>query len=155
MADFDNINGLLARIKKQVRDSLKSDVAPVVKDKYKENIQSDIYDSYNPVEYHRRNSLLDESNMEDQLLDETTLEVKNVALPSQSVMGSAYVPAGRTTFIGWIENGSVPNIFNNRTGYPWTGPRPATAHTIERLNSEKQHVQALKQGLRVKGFNIE
>lgn len=155
MPDFNNLSSLFSHVRKTANDVLKKDVAPIVKDIYKETIQSEVYDSYSPTVYQRRGSLIDDSNYKYEIISDGELEVTNVAVPNESVRGYSIVPSSQTMFIRWIESGSIPNIFNMYESYPWTQARPVTQHTIEKLQIGKQHMQALRNGMRIAGINIE
>lgn len=156
---------LIGQIKSKVQEAMADDVKDEVKDVYAKNIQETVYDSYTPVEYERRGELGDELNLVGKMNGDT-LEVRNVAVPSESIYkdkkgNSApvrYSPPNDTQFASWIETGApytgkAVKLFPAHVkGQPWTVARPFTKNTIADLSANKQHVNALKSGLNRRGI---
>jgi len=157
MATYNNLGSLFAAIKGAAREALQNEVYEKVKSVEENHISSDVYGAYSPTMYERRGAgggLLADENIIGEMVSDDTLSVRNTASPSPSVLGTAYSPSSDTTFAGWIENGEVNNIFNG-TDAPWTEPRPFTQNTVEELQQTKEHVQALKAGLRARGISCK
>lgn len=149
-----NWNDLNKQIQKKIDDSLKKEVAETVKQIELEHIKSDVYDVYNPVVYERRGAnggLGDYKNLESKVKD-GILTVINIteASPSQyPYEGEPY-----STFPEWIENGLVPNVWNDRD-YEWMHPRPFTVNTIKELEQTGEHINSLAKGLKRNGLNVD
>lgn len=65
---FNTVEGLQREIMKRANKALKNEVKDYVEDKMKSHVEQDVYATYSPVEYERRETnggLLDDSNIRD------------------------------------------------------------------------------------------
>ncbi len=143
---FDTIAGLMSYIQKAAQEVAKTNVADAIIDENIKFNESEIY-SYNQKEYTRRNTLTDKNNFVVDDIGDNTIEIYNNAEPN--------TPIGKGSVDGWqvslmVEEGRVSDMFGE--GF-WTGDRPATAKTVESLESSGKHTKAMIQGL--KKFGIE
>ena len=91
-----------------------------------------VYGSYTPSTYNRRHSL--GGQFQTQQTGLFSVRVWDIAPPNYSVFNTPYQgPPG--CFAQWINDGRVPNVFNQKS-YPWAGPRPFyRAAEVELQNS--------------------
>lgn len=137
---FKNINTLFKHIEEQVQDTMVNEVADTVKDNMAEAVQTSVYDAYNPQYYNRHmnnGGLSDTHNME-------VTEIPN----GISVHDAAPLDNGRNDY-------DLDDIIVNRgvLGYPHG--RDFYAETAERLSENQEHTEALKQGLKKRGIEVE
>lgn len=136
---FKNLDSLFKHIEKQVQDTMENEVADAVKDNMAEAVQTDVYNAYTPMYYKRRmqnGGLIDKDNME-------VTEIPN----GISVRDVAPLDNGRRDF-------SLDGIIVNGLGnQPFE--RDFYTETKERLSENNDHVEALKQGLKKRGFKVE
>lgn len=154
VAKFNNLGAMFAHINKAINTALETKVATVVEETMSKNIQSTVYDSYSPVVYERRYELGSRDNIKSEIIEDGILETKNISTPSRSVYGTAYAPQNSTTFSGWVNDGQVPNIFNNRTDYPWMHSRDFIGETVEELKSSGLIRKAMAEGLASTGITV-
>lgn len=136
---FKNINPLLKHIEKQVQDTMTNEVADAVTKNMAEAVQTSVYDVYSPQYYNRRmnnGGLSDVHNME-------VSEIQN---------GIAVHDAAP------LDNGSkdynLDDIIVNGLGnQPFE--RDFYSETVERLQKNQEHTEALKQGLKKRGIEVE
>lgn len=136
---FKNLNDLMKHITKDVSDVLQHEVADTVKSHMQEAIQTTVYDAYDPEHYTRRmenGGLLDGDNIEAAVSGDT-LTVRDVA-PLDN---------GRTDY---ALDDIVIHGYGNQ---PF--PRDYISTTEERLIKTNDHVEAMKQGLKKKGYNVK
>jgi hypothetical protein len=145
MAKFKSLDHLYKYIKKEVNKSLDKDVSRVVKDEMKKVIEEVVYNAYEPSQYDRQKDdggLLDESNIKH--------GVEN---------GQLWIRNTRSD-----EGKDVAEIVETGVGYDWERsriykmqpfPRPFHEETKENLEKNKKHVDALKDSLKNKGFDID
>lgn len=151
MPNFKSLDALLKYAQAEVNKALQEDVAPVVEAKLQEKIKEDVYDPYSPTEYKRRNELGNANNIVSTLVDDGKLFTKDIASPNDSVIGTAYQGTDPTMFARWVNDGLVPNIFNNEH-YPWEDPALFIEDTVKDLEDSGDAVKALKAGLAKKGI---
>lgn len=137
---FKNLNSLCRHIEKQIQDTMSNEVADTVKDNMAEAVHTSVYDAYSPEYYNRRmnnGGLSDTHNME-------VTEIQN----GISVHDAAPLDNGRNDY-------SLDDIIVNRgvLGYPQS--RDFYAETAERLQENQEHTEALKQGLKKRGIEVE
>lgn len=166
MATVDSWSALVKAVQKKVNDAMKHEVLETVKDKYKEHIQTDVYDTYSPTVYNRRGNnsgLIADENIAGEMKG-NTLEVKDIAFPNESISQpqTLYDPSDPTQFAKWIEygqtyNGKAKYLFNrDMSGEVWANPRPFTENTIDELKSNPSIIKdALKKGLKERGIKTE
>ena len=163
MSTAKSIQELSSLIKQKVSEAMKDEVFEKVRDVYQKHIDEDVYDAYSPISYIRRDvngGLIADSNIVGEMSGES-LKVKDIAPPNESIAESSnsFSPSSSTQLMQWIEEGAAYHgdakyIFDrDMSGEPWANPRPATANTISDLQTNKQHKQALKAGLKARGIN--
>ena len=136
---FKNIKTLLKHIEKQVQDTMTNEVADAVKDNMAEAIQTSVYDVYSPQYYKRRmnnGGLSDTHNME-------VSEIQNGIV----VYDAAPLDNGRNDY-------DLDDIIVNGLGnQPFE--RDFYSEAVERLSENQEHTEALKQGLKKRGIDVE
>jgi hypothetical protein len=142
MPTFNNLKEMLEYIQKQANETLQDEVFETTRDVMQEHIQEDVYDAYTPADYERTYELISDDNIEGKVAD-NTLTVKNTRHD-----GDRY----------------VPEIIEEGKGYNWgyirdldeeIGARPFIANTKKDLQTNKQHVQAMKEGLKKRGLDVD
>jgi hypothetical protein len=153
MPQFSSIKDLEKFMQLALRDALEhecaADASATMKKVYQEEIYSYVY---NKDFRTRRMSLVDDTNIKTEMVDNNTLSITNVAQPDESVLGTPI--DGGTQLAYWIENGDIPNIFNDRSDYPWTKPRPVTQHVVDEMIGSGSTMSALQKGLKRNGVNV-
>lgn len=137
---FKNLNSLCRHIEKQIQDTMVNEVADTVKDNMTEAVHTSVYDAYSPQYYNRRmnnGGLSDTQNME-------VTEIQN----GISVHNAAPLDNGRNDY-------DLDDIIVNRgvLGYPQG--RDFYAETADKLQENQEHTEALKQGLKKRGIEVE
>lgn len=154
---------LTEKVQHTVNQIAMDEVLDAVKEVEQKHIYEDVYAVYKPIQYKRRycnNGLMTNDRIVGDL-NGNTLEVKNIAEPNTSINQTFYNPSHNTQFSEWIEfgetyNGNAKYLFNrDMSGEPWANPRPFTANTIEDLRQNKQHIEALKKGLKKRKIKTE
>lgn len=149
MASFKNLKDLESYIRKQVTDSLKTDVAEKSKELLKEKKQEVVYDAYTPYStdgktphYERTYQLLNSN--ESQMLDENTLEITSPrGTDSKTGVDIAYsVEKGNYTW-GYTRD------LNEEIG-----ARPFMEETSNELRKGKAK-EYMKKALQDRGFNVK
>lgn len=136
---FKNLNSLCRHIEKQIQDTMVNEVADTVKDNMTEAVHTSVYDAYSPEYYKRRmnnGGLSDTHNME-------VTEIQN----GISVHNAAPLDNGRNDYN--LDEIIVYGLGNQ----PFE--RDFYAETVERLQENQEHTEALKQGLKKRGIMIE
>ena len=156
MPNFKNLSELISYVKKQASDVLQNEVAEVVKQNMSETIIEETYTAYESeaIEpYERRGldgGLADTSNMVVERIDDTTIIIRNLTPGNDSY--SIYT------------DGPIDRIIVYGTGYQWDRskiyrlqpfPRDFYAGTKARLEKNKNHIIAFKNGLKKRGLNIK
>ena len=161
MPTFKSYSKARTYIEKAVSEALANVVNSAVQKVEKDVIRKTVYQAYEPKVYQRRNSLY---NLEGTVAGKT-LEVKTLAEPNGAGMAVGYDnPAYDGEVIKASTNKDLARTieyggysYNGGDGYDFydVGPRPFVQTTVETLAAGKQHVAALKQGLRRKGIMAE
>lgn len=136
---FKNLNSLCRHIEKQIQDTMVNEVADTVKDNMTEAVHTSVYDAYSPQYYNRRmnnGGLSDTHNME-------VTEIKN----GISVHNATPLDNGRNDYN--LDEIIVYGLGNQ----PFE--RDFYAETAERLQENQEHTEALKQGLKKRGIEVE
>lgn len=136
---FKNLNSLCRHIEKQIQDTMVNEVADTVKDNMTEAVHTSVYDAYSPQYYKRRmnnGGLSDTQNME-------VTEIQN----GISVHNAAPLDNGRNDYN--LDEIIVYGLGNQ----PFE--RDFYAETAERLQENQEHTEALKQGLKKRGIEVE
>jgi hypothetical protein len=143
---YTNLDELLADLRKEVENSLKTDVTQKTIELEKEHIKSDVYAKYEPTQYSRRKEiggLLDTENFQVEDLGDG-VEITNITEDDES--GKWIVPT--------IEYG---------TGYEWEKsriykmqpyPRPFVENTKNDLENGKLK-EYMRESLEKKGIKTE
>ena len=136
---FKNLNALMTHIEKDMQKVLKNEVAETVKENMKTAIDENVYNAYTPEYYHRRmenGGLADKDNME-ATISGNVLTVRDVA-PLDN---------GRTDY-------ELDEIIVKGWGkQPF--PRDFYGGTAERLEDNGDHIKAMKDGLRKRGYKVK
>ena len=134
MPIFQSTAELFSYLSKNIKDTLEDDVFEAVRDVEQKHIDSDVYDVYDPLYYERRDTaggLIADQNIIKTMLNDSTLMVENT---TRSDKGDFNLPQ-------WIEEGLIKGFGS------YAEPRPFTQNTAEDLQSNRQHVGAMKNGL--------
>lgn len=136
---FNNLNALLNHIEKDIQGVLETDVAEEVRNNMQDSIDENVYDVYTPEYYQRRmenGGLADKDNME-ATISGNVLTVRDVA-PLDN---------GRTDH-------ELDRIIVEGLGkQPF--PRDFYGGTAERLEDNGEHIKAMKDGLRKRGYTVK
>jgi hypothetical protein len=144
MPQFKNLNELFAKIQSAISDSLLHEVTDVTRETMREQIYSTVYAVYEPTQYVRKmdeGGLSDYHNISASLIDDNTLEIRNIRDDHNGMRDVARV----------VETGVGYHYVTNSV---LTDGRPFTENTVEELKSSKAHVEAMKQGLIRNGFDV-
>ena len=162
MATYDSYETLFAAIQEAANVSLKTHVAPVVKQVEHETV-NEVLDEYDPACYQRRKTdgLDDVNNMVDTVEGNTLIVVNNTEFnQTQDGNPNYHTSSSGIGLAGLIENGN--NWDGHQYDYPYgdnvaefTKPRPFTERTEEKLIETNAHVEAMKEGLREQGFEVK
>jgi len=152
MAQYTSFETLLADLQKQVNKSLVEDVAPVVKDVMRDNILSTVYSAYKPVKYIRRyndGGLLDNENIHSELVSDGTISITNDTPINEEYDGDDSTMSLTEQII------EGKGYSYNLEGAAYLESRDFMEDTREELRQTGDHVEALKNGLRKKGFEVK
>lgn len=146
---FKDMKSLNAYLQKQIAETLKKEVAEVVKDEMVEQVDKVVYSQYTPYNldggdhhYHRTYQLKNKDNMESTMPNDSTLEVENVREGAETVVtGKGYE---------WGKNSGYVRDLDKEIG-----ARDFIQATRDEMSRKKSHIQALKEGLKKKGFKVE
>lgn len=149
-----NVAELQAYLRKKINETLMDDVATGVRVKMQETIDETVYRRYAPTTYVRRGELGNIENIKAELEAPGVLSVKNVAASSPSVLKTPYTDYDGTSFARWVNDGLVPNIFNDKH-YVWEDPAEFMETTLDELEQnhtikKKMKIGLIKRGLKVK-----
>jgi hypothetical protein len=126
----------------------------------REQIEEDVYSSYEPVEYTRtkelKNSIIhDNPKIKGNVV---TTEIKH----NTDMIGS-YPPNQHMSVVDGsssvhsiaeiVHEGLAPNIFNDND-YPWMHRRPYMDNAAKKIKDEQIHVKSMKDSLMKKGFEV-
>lgn len=148
MADVYSLNALKSLIELKIENALINEVSNAVKEKYQESITENVYQTYFPVRYDRRYVLGDVSYMESTYEGDGVLSTTTKAPSSPSVVDRSV----SDNLAHWIEYGEVYPLWG---GGEWSKARPFLNHTIDKIEVDNAHVEALKAGLIRQGLNVE
>jgi hypothetical protein len=151
MKSFKNLKDLSAYLNKSINESLTTTVADTVRKKMQAQIDQTVYDAYDPSFYIRRydsGGLRDAENIVAELITDGELRVINVA----RLNSGSPLPNG-VELAEVIEYG-LAAVTGTKNDYPPYGqPRPFIKNTRADLESSKEHVKALKEGLKNHGID--
>lgn len=146
MAKFTatTVNALQTEIMRRANKAMKNSVAPYVEDKLKQHIKKDVYSTYSPVEYDRREAdggLLNESKDSGisstyRTADRTLTVFERAPVDPPKLEHKEYnAPDGLAKL---IEEGAH-NPWNNRH-YKWENPRPFVSKTQADINTHNSAI---------------
>lgn len=139
---YNNLNDLFRRIESDIQDTLREEVADCVKDEMEFEIQMNVYNAYSPLYYKRREyngGLIAKENM-DSKVDGNTLTVKDIAPLNKSDSSNS----------NWEPDEIIVNGYGNMPA-----PRDFYGGTKEQLEEHGYHTEALKKGMRKRGYDVK
>ena len=145
MPEIRNIKALEAYLQKYINDALQDEVTADVKAYMSDVVQVVVYDAYKPREYIRRENnggLSDQDNITGEIVSDGRLEISN-----------------DTPFNG--DNpykDTLTEVIVTGEGYNYDsgiGARDFIQDTKDVLASTKAHVDALKNGMKKRGFDVK
>lgn len=148
-----------SKLAKKVDNALEKEVLEAVKSEESEAIYSEVYGVYKPSKYRRREKhggLADPDNIKGSV-SEGVLTVVNTTPPNPS---GCIINSLATT------DKALPELVEHGDGYKtyhydWSSggrymeERPFTAKTVENLKNSRDHVKALKAGLKRQGVKVK
>lgn len=160
MASFRNLKDLESYILKQVADSLDKDVAKKTKQLMSDNVDSEVYRVYQPIEYKARmndGGLSDVRNMNHFVAD--VKESKVLFVTNDTMSNEEYLPEGKTPFeiAGVVEYGHDAGYgeydYVYKEDAKYLKPRRFIKKTREDLKDGKGK-EFLKEALIKRGFDV-
>jgi hypothetical protein len=147
----EQLKNLKTKLKSKIDDALRNEVAEIVTETMLSNIKTEVYDAYNPKRYERRyddGGIVDEGNIVSKVKG-NTLTVENITMSNKE-----YLPKGEKPFkiAGVIEHGSGAGY--GEYDYYDPGARPFLEETRNDLIKNKQHIDAIKKGLKRQGIDV-
>lgn len=150
---FTSYKELEKFIKKQVKKSLENEVAEVVKDEIQSSLSEVVYGSYIPKEYKRRgytdSGLGDKSTMTVKLVGDDTIKVTPDAERNTNY---DFAGVGYDTSKSLAEN--IVGGYGNRD-YIWNQPRDFIEEAKNNLKQNKNHIEAMIDGLEQLGITVK
>lgn len=148
----------------QILPMLMSDVIHIMNNEVADTIHQIIADEYNDLVYsydatglyQRRGSLADSNNMMDSIDvngNVVTLEVSHEARPNTPLV-EGYTLDDNANLADWIEEGSIPNIFDRTKTYPWESPRPVLKTVQNKVDKSQEIDNIIAQSLRQAGYDV-
>lgn len=152
------LSQIKAKIETAVKDALSNEVAEAVREEEVKAIKETVYGAYSPVIYNRRadaGGLASDENIEHSV-EGTTLHVRNTTDAN---------PAGTLNNDKVTTGKDLPQLIEGGNGsggsYDWPirgrdymAPRPFTQDTVNKLERNKRHIEALKNGLTRQGLKV-
>lgn len=136
---------LQREIMKRANKGLEKDVAPYVKNKLKEHVERDVYSTYNPKMYERREDdggLVDDKNINHELRKQNrTLYVYEEA-PIEGPRLDAPDWVNRDDSLARLIEHGAHNPWNHRR-YRWTKPREFMDKTQQEINDHPKEILEL------------
>lgn len=132
---FSTVDGLKREVNKRINSALREEIGDYVESKLKEHIQSDVYDTYDPVVYARRKDnggLTDDTNIRRNVKSQV-LSVFEEAPPDQSRLQDEPVTFNKPDALARIIEQGAKNPWNGKR-YRWTEPRPFVSNTQKDIN---------------------
>lgn len=162
---FQSMDDLCDYLQSEIDSALIDNVAESVRSQMLEHIQTDVYSVYEPEIYLRRyenGGLSDSRNITPSLVSKGVLEVENKTPfntdPECSIDPSYHTDNYGYGLAGLIEYGygwSEAHYDYPRKGRSYLKKRPFIANTRADLKTNKQHIQALKDGLKTRGIRFK
>ena len=160
--DYTSYESLFEAIQTAANVSLKTHVAPVVKEVEHETV-NEVLDEYDPACYQRRKTdgLDDVNNMVDTVEGNTLMVVNNTEF-NQTQVGNPnyYTSSSGIGLAGLVEYGDSweNHVYDYKIGdnvAEFTKPREFTKRTEEKLIATNAHVEAMREGLISQGFELK
>ena len=144
MPTVKSLNQAMTYIKNVINTSLRTEVLDAVRKEEAKQVQSVVYDSYEPTEYERRDDMKKDVNIIG-TVNGTVLHVENITPPN-----SKGNPPPTT-------DKDLAKVVETGVGYDYFSPgaRPFTQATIDALSASGAHVDALKNGLVKAGIRVK
>ena len=128
------------KLKKKIEDVMENEVAKVVIDEGKKQVQKEVYDKYEPKKYQRTGRLKEEWSKES---IDNGIRVINTREDDKT---GKYIPKVIETGEGYDYGGY---------GYAYEKPRPFIQKTRESLEDSGNHIKALRKGLKRQGVKVK
>lgn len=151
------LKGIAAQLAPKIDDALENEVADAVRSEEAEAISEVVYGVYTPKMYRRRGDMGSSYNIEADVKN-GRLIVRNTTEPnSGGTLNNDAVTTGKhlDELIEYGHGGGGGFYDFPKRGASYMSPRPFTATTIEHLQENKSHVDALKAGLKRQGVKIQ
>lgn len=144
MPTVKSLNQAMTYIRNVINTSLRTEVLDAVRKEEAKQVQSVVYDSYEPTEYERRDDMKKDVNIIG-TVNGTVLHVENITPPN-----SKGNPPPTT-------DKDLAKVIETGVGYDYFSPgaRPFTQATVDALSASGAHVQALKNGLVKAGIRVK
>lgn len=144
MPTVKSLNQAMTYIKNVINTSLRTEVLDAVRKEEAKQVQSVVYDSYQPTVYERRYDMGNDANIVGMVYG-TVLQVENITPPN-----SEGNPPPTT-------DKDLAKVIETGVGYDYFSPgaRPFTQATVDALSASGAHVQALKNGLVKAGIQVK
>lgn len=144
MPTVKSLNQAMTYIRNVINTSLRTEVLDAVRKEEAKQVQSVVYDSYEPTEYERRDDMKKDVNIIG-TVNGTVLHVENITPPN-----SKGNPPPTT-------DKDLAKVVETGVGYDYFSPgaRPFTQATMDALSASGAHVDALKNGLVKAGIRVK
>ena len=144
MPTVKSLNQAMTYIKNVINTSLRTEVLDAVRKEEAKQVQSVVYDSYQPTVYERRYDMGNDANIVG-MVNGTVLQVENITPPN-----SEGNPPPTT-------DKDLAKVVETGVGYDYFSPgaSPFTQATMDALSASGAHVQALKNGLVKAGIRVK
>ena len=144
MPTVKSLNQAMTYIRNVINTSLRTEVLDAVRKEEAKQVQSVVYDSYEPTEYERRDDMKKDVNIIG-TVNGTVLHVENITPPN-----SKGNPPPTT-------DKDLAKVIETGVGYDYFSPgaRPFTQATMDALSASGAHVDALKNGLVKAGIRVK
>lgn len=144
MPTVKSLNQAMTYIKNVINTSLRTEVLDAVRKEEAKQVQSVVYDSYQPTVYERRYDMGNDANIVG-MVNGTVLQVENITPPN-----SEGNPPPTT-------DKDLAKVVETGVGYDYFSPgaRPFTQVTMDALSASGAHVDALKNGLVKAGIRVK
>ena len=144
MPTVKSLNQAMTYIKNVINTSLRTEVLDAVRKEEAKQVQSVVYDSYEPTVYERRYDMGNDANIIGTVKG-TVLQVENITPPNNK--GD---PPPTT-------DKDLAKVIETGVGYDYFSPgaRPFTQATADALSASGAHVDALKNGLVKAGIRVK
>ena len=145
---FTSFEELQNHLNETIWDTLSGPVAQYIKETIRKNVIIHVYNSYTPSPrgYKRRGELKNINNYFDELkMSGNTGELH--VIPRVESSPSVVDKSVSDLLSLWIEEGDVPNIFNDWL-YPWMGPRSFVEFAKDEVKASGKIKQMLKTAIK-------